>query len=75
MKPSLQCARQHIEADVYGAAAVPVQVLFVRLLFLSVLVMAIYTLLEADKRPDVADVVAGEPQTQTVEDQTKKEQV
>lgn len=36
-----------------------VQVIVIRLLFLSVLVMAIYTLVEAGKCPEVADVVAG----------------
>jgi len=36
------------------------QVLLARLLFLSVLVMALYTLFEADRRPEVADAVAGE---------------
>lgn len=55
---------QHIAAVVPGSAAVHVQVLFVRLLFLSVLVMAMYTLFEADRNPDVADVVAGESQSQ-----------
>jgi hypothetical protein len=37
-----------------------VQVVVLRLLFLSVLVMAIYTLFEADHSPEVADIVAGE---------------
>jgi len=38
-------------------------VLLARLLFLSVLLMALYTLFEADRRPDVADAVAGLPGT------------
>lgn len=35
------------------------QILLLRLMFLSVLVMALYTLFETDKHPEYTDIVAG----------------